>query len=212
MRVYKFMTAEFAIKSLREKRLKISLLDDLNDPFDLLPYEMRKRHIRLAFRSVTADFARILGIICFSSSWKDPVIWAHYSDKHKGLCLGFEIPKRLGRRVRYVKKRLPFPEHQVLSSEPMLFTKFANWAYEKKVRCFRNFFESTKSAGMYFMDFGNELKLVEVIAGARCKITESELRHAIRPLKGVKLTKARAGFRRFEVVENLQGFPTQPST
>jgi len=39
MRVYKFMTAEFGMKSLREKRLKISLLDDLNDPFDLLPYE-----------------------------------------------------------------------------------------------------------------------------------------------------------------------------
>jgi hypothetical protein len=65
MRVYKFLTAEFGMKSLREKRLKISTLDDLNDPFDLLPYEMRKRHIRSAFRSVTADFARMLGIVCF---------------------------------------------------------------------------------------------------------------------------------------------------
>ncbi len=206
--MYKVLTAEFGMKSLREKRLKISTLDDLNDPFDLLPYEMRKRHIRSAFRSVTADFARILGIVCFSSSWKDPVIWAHYSDKHKGLCLGFEVPKALGRKVRYKKRRLPFPEHQVLSSEPMLFTKFANWAYEKEVRCFRPLVESAKSGDLYFMNFGDDLKLVEVIAGARCKVTESELRNAIKPLEGVKLTKARAGFRRFEVVENLQGFPT----
>jgi hypothetical protein len=204
--VYKFLTAEFGMKSLREKRLKISTLDDLNDPFDLLPYEMRKRHIRLAFKSLTADFVRIQGIICFSSSWKDPVIWAHYSDKHKGLCLGFEVPKRLGRRVGYVKRRLPFPEHQVMSSEPMLFTKYANWSYEKEVRCFRPLLENTKSGDLYFMDFGKELRLVEVIAGARCKVTENELRSAIEPLKGVKLTKARAGFRRFEVVENQRGF------
>jgi hypothetical protein len=42
MRVYKFLTAEFGMKSLREKRLKISIFDDLNDPFDLLPYEVKK--------------------------------------------------------------------------------------------------------------------------------------------------------------------------
>lgn len=58
MRVYKFLTAEFAMKSLREKRLKISTLDDLNYPFDLLPYEMRKQHIRSAVRSLTSDLAR----------------------------------------------------------------------------------------------------------------------------------------------------------
>jgi len=200
MRLYKFLTAEFGMKTIREKRLKISTLDDLNDPFDLLPYEMRKLHIRRAFKSLTADFTRILGIICFSSNWKDPVIWAHYSDKHKGLCLGFEVPKRLGRKVRYVKKRLLFPEHQVLSSEPMLFTKFASWAYEKEVRSFRPLLESTKSGNLYYMDFGGDLKLVEVIAGARCRVTESGLRSAIKPLEGVKLKRARAGFRRFEVV------------
>lgn len=49
---------------------------------------------------------------------------------------------------------------------------------------------------LYFVDFGDYLKLVEVIAGARYKITESKLRNAIKPLKGVKLTKARADFRR----------------
>lgn len=94
----------------------------------------------------------------------------------------------------------------MVSSEPMLFTKFAHWAYEKEVRCFRPLLDSAKSSGLYFMDFGKELKLVEVIAGARCKTTQSELRNAIKPLEGIKLTKARAGFRRFEVVGNRKGF------
>jgi len=56
------------------------------------------------------------------------------------------------------------------------------------------------------MDFGDDLKLVEVIDGARFKVTETELRSAIKPLEGVKLTKARAGFRRFESSKVSGGF------
>jgi len=92
MRVYKFLSAEFGMKSLHEKRLKVSLVDDLNDPFDLLPYDVRKRDVRSNFRSLVSDFSRMYGMVCFSTSWHDPVMWAHYSDKHKGLCLGFDIP------------------------------------------------------------------------------------------------------------------------
>lgn len=206
MRVYKFLNVEFGMKNLREKRLKISTLDDLNDPFELLPYEMRKRSLRRNFRSLARKFARICGILCFSSDWKDPVIWAHYADKHKGLCLGFEVPRSLGEKVEYAKRRLKIPEDRVFSSTQLFFTKYVNWFYEKEVRCVRPLASSKKVGKLYFMDFGKELKLVEVIAGARCKIAESELRNAIKPLKGVKLTKARAGFRRFEVVENQRGF------
>jgi len=75
------------------------------------------------------------------------------------------------------------------------------------VRCFRPLLETAKSGDLYFMDFGDDLKLVEVIDGARFKVTETELRSAIKPLEGVKLTKARAGFRRFEIVESERGLP-----
>lgn len=39
MRIYKFLSKEFALKSLRERRLKISLLSQLNDPFEMLPFD-----------------------------------------------------------------------------------------------------------------------------------------------------------------------------
>lgn len=38
-RVYKFMKAQHAIGSLQDKRLKLSTVDDLNDPFDLCPLD-----------------------------------------------------------------------------------------------------------------------------------------------------------------------------
>jgi hypothetical protein len=208
MRVYKFLCAKFGMKSLREKRLKISTLDDLNDPFDLIPYEMTDYARRTAFRSWQSDLTRKYGVMCFSSEWCDPVIWAHYSDKHKGLCLGFDIPSEAARRVDYVDKRLPFPKNQqLLTGEALLFTKYSNWAYEKEVRCFATLDLTTKTdEGLFFMDFGEDLKLREVVAGARCELSEDEIRNAANPIQNVQLTKARAGFHRFEVVENKQGF------
>ena len=46
MRAYKFLDEKVGIKSLREKKLKISTLEDLNDPFELLPYEMTDHNRR----------------------------------------------------------------------------------------------------------------------------------------------------------------------
>jgi hypothetical protein len=34
-RVYKFTSAQYGISNLQNKRLKLSTIDDLNDPFDL---------------------------------------------------------------------------------------------------------------------------------------------------------------------------------
>lgn len=125
MQVYKFLDTHFGLKSLRERRIKISILSDLNDPFELLPWELSNRAYRNAVRQTRSELATRRGILCFSADWRDPVIWAHYSDKHKGICLGFEIPDDLCKRVMYVSRRLPFPTKPGLDdAETMLFTKF----------------------------------------------------------------------------------------
>jgi hypothetical protein len=123
MRAYKFLDEHFALKSLCEKRLKISTLPDLNDPFELLPYEMTDRNRRRALRETRDELAKKRGILCFSADWRDPVIWAHYSDKHRGLCLGFEIPDEKRKQVKYVAKRLPFPATPTTGhADVLLFT------------------------------------------------------------------------------------------
>jgi hypothetical protein len=96
MRVYKFLDAKFGIKSLAEKRLKISTVEDLNDPFELLPFGMVDKTKRMALNLARTTWGTTHGMLCFSADWRDPVIWAHYSDKHHGLCLGFEIPDAMG--------------------------------------------------------------------------------------------------------------------
>jgi hypothetical protein len=83
MRAYKFLDEKFGLKTLAEKRLKISRLDDLNDPFELIPFDIRNRANRFALKRVRAQLARNRGMLCFSGNWRDPVLWAHYSDKHR---------------------------------------------------------------------------------------------------------------------------------
>lgn len=205
MRVYKFLDAHFGLKTLTEKRLKISTVDDLNDPFELLPFRMTNKQKRLALNRARKQWGAMRGIICFSSEWCDPVIWAHYSDKHRGLCLGFDIPDDAARKVEYVGKRLSLPEAPKLNdATAWVYTKYDKWSYEKEIRCCTTL--DTPSEGLYFMEFGESLKLVEVIAGARCNLARKEILEALRPLTNVNLIKARPGFHRFEIVKDKRGF------
>jgi hypothetical protein len=205
-RVYKFLDAKFGMKTLREKRLKISTLDDLNDPFELLPFGMADKTNRAALNQARKIWGTEHGILCFSASWCDPVVWAHYSDKHRGLCLGFEIPEEVGTEVHYISERLSLPEKLALDdATAWVFTKYENWSYEKEIRCCARLDEAFD--GLYFMAFGETLKLVEVIVGARCDLTEQMISEALRPFCNVPIIKARAGFSRFEIVEDRRGFP-----
>ena len=200
MRVYKFLDARFGLKSLCEKRLKISKLDDLNDPFELLPYDIRNKGHRRALYATKKELEQNRGLLCFSATWRNPVIWAHYADKHKGLCLGFEAPDDRARQVKYVSKRLPFPlTPKPANATAMLFTKYRSWSYEREIRIWAEL--NDVEDGLYYAEFGDTLRLVEVIVGARSPLARSDITLALGPLKNqVTLIKARAGFTEFEIV------------
>jgi Protein of unknown function (DUF2971) len=208
MRAYKFLAAPFALKSLRERRLKISTIEDLNDPFELIPYELSNRSNRAALRKSRDQLAANRGVLCFSTTWHDPVVWAHYSDKHRGICLAFDVPSDLDlyKKVRYVSNRLPFPRMlNPETAEKMLFTKYHNWSYEKEMRTWAAL--NDQEHGLYFYNFSEHLRLVRVIAGARCSVPKQEIMEALGPLaSGVGVMKARAGYRKFEIVPNQRGF------
>ena len=135
-----------------------------------------------------------------------PVIWAHYSDRHKGICLGFDVPDDVARRVEYVTARFPFPESPTMAdSDRMLWTKFDNWAYEEEIRVWAALDEH--EGGIYYKDFDDNLRLIEVIAGAECSVPEHAFQRALKPFPSVMPVKARAGFKKFEVVTDKLGFP-----
>jgi hypothetical protein len=208
MRAYKFLDAHFGLKCLYEKRLKISTINDLNDPFELIPFNLADKNLRRALQKTRDHLAARRGLLCFSAEWGDPVIWAHYSDKHRGICIGFEIPDDadVSRRVKYVSQRLPFPPGPTIAhAEAMLFTKYSNWACEQEIRMLATL--SDEEDGRYFYDFDNKVRVTEIIAGARCTLPKSALTRALGPLaEQITVIKARAGFRKFEIVQDKRGF------
>lgn len=159
------------MKSLREQRLKISTLEDLNDPFELLPYEMTDRNRRAALYATRKKIATNRGLLCFSATWQDPVLWARYANKHKRLCLGFEVPDAVCRAVKYERQRLRLPaEPSLTDAEILIFTKYINWQYEQELRVWAALNES--ESGLYVAEFGPMLRLKKV-AGARCSLSLS---------------------------------------
>ncbi len=209
MRLYHLTSANYALSNIALCQLKIARLDDLNDPFELLAAELSDREFRKATRSWKNDFHRRIGLLCFSENWKNPVLWSHYAEKHKGICLGFDVSDEFATSVIYKKNRVQVhfendDSNKDLSIEfvnELLRTKYVHWSYEKEWRMFVSLDEATKEKGLYFYPFDKFLKLKEVIVGPLCETPIEQIEKLTSEMKdSIRIIKARLGFKRFEVV------------
>jgi Protein of unknown function (DUF2971) len=213
--LYHFTTAKYALDDLRNRRLKIAQFDDLNDPFELKsvnlcnPLHARAFDGNQHFEGYKAEVARHFGVLCFSEDKSDVLQWSHYADRHKGICLGFDVSggqEKFG-RVTYVIDRLPFPEKlDVDFSWKLLTTKSKDWGYEKEWRVFLELKDSVwnEDAGrmLYFADFGPELVLQEIIFGAASKTPVSDVLQAMGGYpETVRVSRMRLSCDRFELQE-----------
>ncbi len=107
MRLYHFINAKYGLEDLRDKRLKIARIMELNDPFEFMGADLSNRELREALEATKSYLYVKFGLLCFSESWNNPVQWSHYADRHQGLCLGFDIPDIFLDKVNYVDERLP---------------------------------------------------------------------------------------------------------
>lgn len=86
LRLYYYMPAKHLWDLLGKDEIKVSLPEECNDP--------------LEFRSATqnrsdgnrSDSQLGGGFISFSEKYDNPLMWSHYADSHKGVCLRFDFP------------------------------------------------------------------------------------------------------------------------
>jgi len=111
-------------------------------------------------------------ICCFSEKNDDILMWSHYSDKHKGICLKFDliidpdffdIPMKVQYEVNYPE--LNFIRDKGDCLKTILSTKALDWKYEKEIRIF-------KQNCLDYISFRKEA-LIEVVFG--CKTESSEI-------------------------------------
>jgi hypothetical protein len=80
-RVYKFTKAQYGISNLHGKRLKLSTIDELNDPFDLCPIDTTDPRIEQAVNALGDHFRQTSAILCFSRNWDNLLLWSLWSAK-----------------------------------------------------------------------------------------------------------------------------------
>ena len=207
-RVYKFYPLESALRNLREKRLKVSMISELNDPFEFLGYRFSNRRVRTAWENMRSFVWNDKGLICFSESWSNPVLWSHYADKHQGLALGFDIKKQHLHKIKYIGDRPLFDidnwtegeKHKAI--ELSLGQKFLHWSYEQEQRIFVPLSECSHEDGLWFKPFDGELRLAEVVIGAKSETTSPVIRKAASNASLPTIT-ARLAFQSFNVVRQL---------
>lgn len=212
MRVYYFTDAQSALSNIALRRIKVSRVEDLNDPFELLGVDVSDKRYRPAFRKTRGDINRDKGLICFSKSWRNPLLWGHYAQKHTGICLGFDVPDHLLVSVIYAKRLLKMaidpktkrPKPTEDDIDKLLRTKFFDWKYEDEMRCFvRLNHETEVESGRHFYSFSEHLELREVVLGLQCELPIQGVRRIVADCKpSVKVLKARISFTRFEVRES----------
>jgi hypothetical protein len=211
MRVYYLTGAQFALSNLALRRIKISRFEDLNDPFELLAVDRNDREHRAAFREKKEQINESKGLICFSKSWKNPLLWGHYAEKHTGICMGFDVPDDLLDSVIYAKGLLkievdPITQRPKLTKKVvrrLLTTKFFDWKYEDEMRLFVQLDHATEESGKYFYPFSPNLALRELILGPRCDLPIDGIRNIVARFEpSVIVLKSRIAFTRFGVVEN----------
>ena len=251
MRLYHFISKKYGLESLDLKRLKIAQIDQLNDPFEFLGIELSNPEYRDLFNQLKQDLSEDFGILCFCENYHNPALWAHYAEKHKGLCLGFDVRSEFCSKVRYSKTRLSvdeFMEHQfqrnnALSTEicsererhrtkgqndescelenfvhtsisndvqadtegqkfmmKYLSTKFSHWSYEEEYRIFVPL--NTKHNGLFFLDYGDEIALKQVVVGLNSSILRAEIEQLIGSKNEVEIFKVRKDYREFKLVRD----------
>lgn len=83
-----------------------------------------------------------VGICCFSEKYDNLLLWAHYSNCHRGVCIEFDVAamQEWYKEIRRVNYQDVMPDINILEvyKEPILssipFYKSSHWSYEQEIR------------------------------------------------------------------------------
>ncbi|WP_240006352.1 DUF2971 domain-containing protein [Pseudaquidulcibacter saccharophilus] len=209
---YYFTTVDSAKDDIKNRHIKISEISKLNDPFEFYCEDFSDERVKNGSLYLKKSVSEKYGIICFSEDWQHPLMWAHYANRSTGICLGFKFQDNLKpRKVKYVKSRTRdtierINKGQKTKPEDLIkiySTKFDGWSYEKEYRSLIELDHSDKNEnGLYFVEFGTAIKLVEVILGLACNITPSEVQIWLNDYEDhIKISETTISLNEFKIIK-----------
>jgi hypothetical protein len=131
-----------------------------------------KAEIRLLtakiYQELLSQYER--GVCCFSTTYNSPVLWSHYGDQHKGICIGYHLnrtPKPVLQKVIYGGNRIintstvaralinESKEDQEQLDRDVLLRKAPGWRYEREWRLIGSQGSQDSCLGLKDITFGS---------------------------------------------------------
>jgi len=134
------------VPSTNQKKIAVAFPDE--DPNELVAFTRKDLSTSINdFKSKLKNF----GILSLSENARDILMWSHYADDHKGVCIELERNENneLGsaeatRKVAYTKNYPSLNSKTLLNEKSLeaslkriLYTKSVHWSYEKEWRTFK---------------------------------------------------------------------------
>lgn len=170
------------------KKLKKIIKDkEICDKYkELLPIELQKN-----------------GITCFSEIPNNLLMWSHYAESHKGICVGFKLQdifltfqkdtnyKVAVLKVKYTEdlKPVDYFNNQNLSILNCLRTKSINWEYEKEVRLILSQIQFDETKRKYFPIDKNSIAIIYFGSRINSDILKSISQECKKNLSDIKFYK-----------------------
>ncbi|MDP3495050.1 MAG: DUF2971 domain-containing protein, partial [Hyphomonadaceae bacterium] len=146
-------------------------------------------------------------------NWKNPLLWSHYANRHRGVALKFSIKDDIALPVKYRQNRFEInlqdkknPNNPVTRNETegLWLTKFISWSYEEEIRVICSQKDCIKKGNLLFHSLNDEISLKGIILGPLCDIPISEITKKAPAGKRLEVIKSRLAFRSFNIVEQKQ--------
>lgn len=150
MKLYRYRaTSANTFSEIAEKKAWYSRYAELNDPYE-------GRYINKSNDPAFDYLIKTYLVCCFSKNNNNFLMWAHYAENHKGICLEYDVEEEAYKtsfmEITYAKslpelervERYPagHPSAGAISANikkdgPIFLTKSVDWKYEEEVRTLR---------------------------------------------------------------------------
>lgn len=141
---------EYARKQIFEHRYNSTQYGHYNDNHDGEKYY--KQNLIRVIKDILYDEIGKKGILSLSEKWNCPLMWSHYADEHRGLCIEYDMTDHVCKNIKAVNYKQPrsikisdiiaWKKHSIEAENVILnaffYSKARQWHYEKEWRDMNN--------------------------------------------------------------------------
>lgn len=159
-----------------------------------------------------------LGLFSLSRRWNSALMWAHYTNSHKGFCIGLkrdsdffktqgnpQDPTFMVQPVQYSSQRIKVPLERGLKIDPkVVLTKSLDWKYEEEERIIALLILADKIIkaepyDVYLFKVPHEV-VKEIIVGAKIADHDLDKIHSFCSTRNIDLYKSELSETNFEMI------------